>query len=589
MTLGLSLSQGRRRLDERFVVGAANVGAVAVSLALWTVGMATIELGGMTDLGLVSVLPVTAVSGLLLLCVSFAFAVRRDPETGMMLLHVAALIVMLFAIPAIVEQVPRFNVAWRHVGITDVLLRTQQIDPRIDAYFSWPGFFAFSALLTQAAGLRSTLDLVAWAAVAFNLLYLVPLLLILRAATRDLTVIWFGVWIFYLANWIGQDYYAPQAYGYFIYLLIIGLLLIYFGGEGRPIWPIPQRLFAAPMAVARPQLAPHQRAGLLAVILVMFGALSASHQLSPFALVGVVIVLGALGRITLSGLPALMIVILGTWLSYMTVTYMQGHVGDMIARIGSVDNTVAANLTDRFRGSSEHFAVIVVRSVTSVALWSLAAGGWVRQLMSRRVDLTWAILAVAPFTLLLLQSYGGEILLRVYLFGLPFMSLLAASALLGSRGRSPRRVLAVVLASSILFLGSFLVSRYGNERVDMITPGEAIGMAKLYEIAPPESQLVAVASNVFWKYRDYELYHYAVVTEAVLDLDLPAIVETLRARPGSAGYLIVSRAQLAALQLSYSMPTERWDRLRTELRQTPGVRIAYENPDITIYTTSASR
>lgn len=114
-------------------------------------------------------------------------------------------------------------------------------------------------------------------------------------------------------------------------------------------------------------------------------------------------------------------------------------------------------------------------------------------------------------------------------------------------------------------------------------------MSKLYEIAPPDSQLVALSDNVFWKYRDYELYHYAVVTDAVLDLDVPAIVDTMRARPGTAGYLILSRAQLAALQLSYSMPTERWDELRTELQQTPGVRIAYQNPDITIYTTSPSR
>lgn len=589
MTLGLSVSFGRRLLDERFVVGAVSVGVVAISVALWAVGMATLELAGMTDLGLVSVLPVTAVGGLVLLCVSFAFTLRRDAGIGITLLHVVALIVMLFAIPAIVEQAPRFNVAWRHVGITEVLLRTQQIDPRIDAYFSWPGFFALSALLTRAAGLSSTLDLVAWAPAAFNLLYLAPLLLILRAATGDRTVVWFGIWIFYLANWIGQDYYAPQAYGYFIYLLIIGLLLTYFGAGGRPMWPIPQRFFAGQMAVSRPQLGPLQRAGLLAVILVMFGALAASHQLSPFAVVGVVIVLAVLGRITLSGLPAVMIVILGTWLSYMTVAFMQGHLGDMIARIGSVDNTVAANLTDRFRGSPEHLAVIVVRSLSSVALWSLAGVGSVRQLMSRRIDLTWTILAGAPFTLLLLQSYGGEILLRVYLFGLPFMSLLAASVLLGSRNRSPRRVLAVVLAGSILFLGSFLVSRYGNERVDMITPGEATGMSKLYEIAPPDSQLVALSDNVFWKYRDYELYHYAVVTDAVLDLDVPAIVDTMRARPGTAGYLILSRAQLVALQLSYSMPTERWDELRTELQQTPGVRIAYQNPDITIYTTSPSR
>jgi len=582
-----SLSLSRGALAERDQADVVGIGLVVISFALWSVGMATIELGAMTDLGIASVMPIVAIVGLVLLSISFALSLRRQAGFRIVLLHVVALIVMLFAIPAVVEQFPRFNVAWRHVGIAEVLIRRGEIDPSIDAYFSWPGFFALSAFLTEAAGF-STLDIVAWAPVAFNLLYLAPLLMIMRSATGDQTVAWFAVWIFYLANWIGQDYYAPQAYGYFIYLLIIGLLLTHFSGDGRPVWPIPHRLFAGPMAAPRPRQGPLQRAGLLAMILVMFGALCASHQLSPFALVAVGVVLALLGRISVSGLPAVMVVILGTWLSYMTVTYLQGHLSDMIARIGSVDETVAANLTDRFRGSPEHLVVLVVRSASSVVLWSLAAVGAGQQILSRRVDLTWTILAGAPFTLLLLQSYGGEILLRVYLFSLPFMALLAASALLGPR-RAPRgRVLGVVLGASILFLGSFLVARYGNERMDMITPDEAIGMAKLYEIAPADSQLVALSDNVFWKYRDYELYHYDVVTDAALDLDVIDIVEAVRAREGTPGYLIVSRAQRAALALAYSMPAERWSELEARLARVPSLHVAYENPDITIYTTRPS-
>ena len=575
------------RFDERLIEKVISAGTLAVSIGLWAVGMATLDTDGISDLGLASVLPMPAMVGLALLCASFAFTLWRALDSRLAMLHVLALIFLLFGIPSIVEELPRFNVAWRHAGISEVLLRTGEINPRIDAYFSWPGFFTFTAFLTEAAGLASALDLLAWAPVVFNLLYLAPLLLILRAATPDPTVVWFGVWLFYLANWIGQDYYSPQAYGYFIYLLITGLLLTYFRGHGRPIWPIPRQFFAASIALERHWISPAQRAGLLAVILVMFGALSASHQLTPFALIGVVIVLVLLGRIILSGLPAAMVVIVGSWLSYMTVTYLQGHLADMVARIGSVDTTVAANLTDRFRGSPGHVAVLVVRSLSSVGLWSLAAVGSIREMMSRRTDLTWTILAGAPFTLLLLQTYGGEMLLRVYLFALPFMSLLAASALLGPLAPSPRRVLAVVMVGSLVFLGVFMISRYGNERMDLITPDEAAGMAKLYEIAPPDSQLVALSDNVFWRYQDYELYHYAVVTDEVLEFDVPGILATMRARADTPGYLIQSRAQLAALELFYSLPADRGDEIARALEGTPGVRIAYENPDITIYVAEA--
>ena len=34
-----------------------------------------------------------------------------------------------------------------------------------------------------------------------------------------------AVVVFLLANWPGQDYFAPQALGYFLYLLTIGILL----------------------------------------------------------------------------------------------------------------------------------------------------------------------------------------------------------------------------------------------------------------------------------------------------------------------------------------------------------------------------
>lgn len=564
-----------------------SAGMVVVSAALWFAGLGGIDLDAINDLGLVSVLPAETVAGLVLLSISFMFAQWRRLGDRVALGHVVVLIVLLFGIPPMVEVAPRFNVAWRHVGITDVLLRTGEIDPTIDAYFSWPGFFTLSALLTEVAGLASPLDVVSWAPVAFNLLYLPPLLLIFRGASQDSAVVWFAAWVFFVTNWIGQDYYSPQAYGYFVYVLIIGLLMRYYAAEARPMWPLPRGLFTAPITMNRVQLSPTQRAGLLALILVMFAALVASHQLSPFALLGSVIILALIGRITVTGLPAAFTVVLGTWLSYMTVTYLSGHLADMVARIGSVDSTVAANLTDRFRGSPGHVAVLVARSMFSVALWSLAGVGAVRLLLARRVDLTLPVLAAAPFTLILLQTYGGEMLLRVYLFALPFMSVLASIAVLGaSRARSWRRY-AAGLAIGLVFVAGFLVARYGNERMDMVTGDEIAGMQRLYDLAPLDAQLVAAHDNTFWKFRDYELYHYDVVTEQVLEGDVASIVGVMEERPGTPGFLVLSRAQFAALQLSHSMEASAWDDLKVRLSDRPRVEVVFENPDVTIFSTKA--
>ena len=223
--------------------------SVAGAAALWAIGMQSVDLASMTDLGLISVLPQVAMAGPILLTLSFIAIVAAGPYRGWLLaLHVVALIVMLFATPVIVEEAPRFNVAWRHVGIAEVLMRTGEVDPSIDAYFSWPGFFMLSAFLTEITGLDSGLDLISWAPVVFNLLYLPPLLLVFRAASADWRVVWLAVWIFYITNWIGQDYYSPQAFAYFLYLVILGVLLTWFARSPRPVWPIrhPSRRCSGP-------------------------------------------------------------------------------------------------------------------------------------------------------------------------------------------------------------------------------------------------------------------------------------------------------------------------------------------------------
>jgi hypothetical protein len=561
-------------------------GAVA-AVALWAVSLRSVDVARMNDLGLVSVLtPMTGIA-LLLLSISFAMGLTLRPHaTAVLVVQVVALIVMLFAVTAIVEPAARFSVSWRHAGIIEVLTRTGQIDPEIDAYFSWPGFFALGAFLTQAAGLASAIDLTPWAPLAFNLMYMPAVLLILRAGTSNPRVIWAGTWIFFVGNWIGQDYFSPQGLAYFLYLLIVGLLLTLFRAapqQGRiASW------FRPTDEPDGPRLRPFQRAALMSIVLLLFATTVYSHQLTPFAVIGIVIVLVFARRISAIGLPVVMLVLLGTWLSYMAVTYLGGHINQLISRIGNVDTTVAANLTDRFKGSPLHLAVLTVRSLTTIAIFSLAGVGAVDRFIRGRRDLTWPLLAAAPFGLLLLQDYGGEMLLRVYLFSLPFAAFLAAHAIVGI-GRAERVRHAVPVAAAIvLLLAGFMISRYGNERMDMTTTAEVQGMQQLYQIAPQGALLVAVSDNAFWKFTGYELYHYAIVNAAARIGDVPAIVDRMRQVPDRPSFLVVSRSQLAALELQSGLTSLDIDRLLAGIRGDPALRQVFANADVQIYETSAA-
>ncbi len=206
--------------------------APAAALALWvSVLLGNVPLGSMTDLGLISVLPARFWIALVLLCVSFCVLVRRGTASAFVLgAHVALLLAMLHATPAILYDTLRYQWAWKHVAITDYVMGHHGVDLSLGnatmvAYQDWPGFFTWNALLTGASGLSSPLSYASWAPFVSEALYGLPLMIIFRQLSGDPRVRWSALWIFYLGNWIGQDYFSPQGFAFFLYLVVIAVVL----------------------------------------------------------------------------------------------------------------------------------------------------------------------------------------------------------------------------------------------------------------------------------------------------------------------------------------------------------------------------
>ena len=192
------------------------------------------------------------------------------------------------------------------------------------AYFNWPGFFVLAALLSKAAGVRDLLPVAAWAPVGFALLYLPPLIVLMRALTSSPAVVWMAVWVFYLGNWVGQDYLSPQAFAFFLYLVLLAIVLTWLRSLSR-WWPPWAHVHVVPGPACSLGGSP-QRAGMVAIALLVFAAIVPSHQLTPFAVLPGIAGLVLARRCSARGLPVAMAVILGTWISFMTVAYLAGHV-----------------------------------------------------------------------------------------------------------------------------------------------------------------------------------------------------------------------------------------------------------------------
>jgi hypothetical protein len=601
---------GQRFLDElegrqwRLLLLSAPVLAAA---AVWTVSLQSVEIRQVGGAGLVSALPLPAFVALAVACGSFAVAVSRArPSQSVLVLHLVLMIYMLYGATALIEQVPSFNVSWRHVGIAKSIVNHGYVTPETNAYFNWPGFFLLAGLATKLAGLGTPLQLVPWAPVVFELLYLAPLIVISRAATSDPRLPWVAAWVFYLTNWVYQDYFSPQALTYFLYLALFAVLLHWF--SGRPA-AAATRLFGRATKVgstllveARPvgsnarrsPLSPGQRAALVVICFALIAATVPSHQLTPFAMLAGATALVALRLCSVSTLPAIILVLTVTWSVFAAGPYLNGHLG---AQVGPGQaGSILSSVTGRVVGSEAHVVVAYLRLATTFGLWTLAAVAALRVL--RRRHRQWAghvVLAAAPFTLMLMSAYGGEVLLRIYLFSLPFVAALTASILLAAAGRSGAGRGAVVLGLAGLVLAAgFLFTRYGNERVNLFTQSEVQAVERLYELAPPGSVLAAPNPDLPWNFKGVRAYRYTTLPRELQRFSRPDASPTgaqLAAQTARA----LDRRRVPAVYLVITRSTREYDsvvgqatwgsvaRLQRGVEQSPSFRTVYATRDAEIF------
>ena len=584
----------------------------AAAVGLYAASLPYIHAGAMNDLGLVSVLPWSTWLAFGLLTAGFITCWRRTDEvTWPLVVHVLLLIVMLYGLPGLVIHEPSGPIVFRHAGITENLIRTRTVNTKIDAYFSWPGFFMGLATLVKLGGVSSALSFATWATVAFNLLFLPPLLLLTRALTRDPRLVWGSVWIFYAANWIEQDYLAPQAFGYLCYLTILGLLLTYLrprqadlGEGGRFARRVRAVLRVRAADVPAPATSRWTAAAVVTLVVLAYTATVASHQLTPFAILIGVAVLVALGQCTARGLPLLMAVILALWDIFVAHGYISGHFGQLVSGFGDITNATSANITARISGSAQHLSVIRERLLLSGGLWLLALLGAIRRFRAGHADHAAAALCLAPLLLFGMQAYGGEMVLRIYFFMLPFTAFFAAAGLLPDRTpaavpsarlpgalRGGAAVAAFGLTITIV-LATCLLARYGNERADYFTPGDRAAMRVLYAQARPGSEFAVEQPYLPWKYQQYDQHRYLSV-ESMLDQQHPPspaqavrrISQDLRPGPGHpAGFVILTRSQRVYAEMFGGLLSPgyigNFERL---LRKSPDFRLLYANSDAQIY------
>ncbi|MEU7304003.1 lipopolysaccharide biosynthesis protein [Streptomyces sp. NPDC007206] len=569
---------------------------IAALLLYWVpaLRLGEADLDRMGGLGLVSVLPLPTLLGAALLVTVFAALLwLRREHRALLLLTLLATVVSLHALPAVIETEPRFPTAWQHLGFLDYIDRTGSAVPDLDARWSWPGFFAVAAFVGRACGVTDFTEVIRWWPTAIQLAYLAPMSLLTRSLRASWRAKWTGVWLFVLCGWVGQDYFSPQGFTYLLYLMFVAILLVWFRPP-RVIWT----RFRPGEAEVEPA-GRRQRAVLLLVLIGLYAASVPAHQLTPFVMLGVLAALVLLGRSELRGLPLLFAVLVAVWVGFMAEPYWSGHFNDLFGGVGGVGSNVSTSVSGRIQGGdSTHKLVLYTRVLLAGSVMAFACWGWWRRRFHRYRERSLLVLTFVPFLGFGMQSYGGEMALRVFMFAVPGAALLGALALFPRTGatageRAKDRVslapLAALLAG-LLLIGGFLVARWGNESFERTRPGEVAAMNWVYAHDRPTVRLLWLTQDTVndvtpampWGAKDMERVDYVPTLAPADPVLVSGLVKALK-DAGPNAYLMINRSQVTYLQLDAGYSATWEPRLIENLDNRQELTKALVNDDVTVY------
>jgi hypothetical protein len=456
-------------------------GGLFVSFVLWLLALPQIGGAPPSVFGLLVSGPVFLPLALLGVVVVLLAAVRGR-RTAMIGVSAAGLVLLTRATASFVVSEPINSWTYKHIGVVEELQRQHHVVSGSDIYMNWPGMFAASAWLSDASGVPA-IDLARWVTPVVHIVIALQVAALARVLGADRAGSATAAALAVAVNWVGQDYFAPQA-------LAICL--------------------AAGVLVLLVQSDTSRTSALLALCL--FGVIVATHQLTPFWLVGVTVVLAVLRRVPWWLTVAMLAVLIGYVIPrYGAISGYGLFTGfDLVGNAAS--NVAPSSAPGRTVGGvfARSACLLMWGATLLVLLARVRRLGWWRGWRSPEVTVP-AVLAFSSFVILGGQSYGGEAVLRVVLY-----STLGCSAVLGPALLTALRGRAVLVGAAtvwtVVLAAVTAQASFGQWPVNLMRSEDVAAATWLSEDAQG-----SVVIPVLWDwpglFSDYDRYVDATVEE----------------------------------------------------------------------------
>ncbi|GAA3523429.1 hypothetical protein GCM10022222_01830 [Amycolatopsis ultiminotia] len=446
-----------------------------LAVVLYVLFLAPVDPGKLGSLGLIAAVHPAVLVAFVVLATAFVLEVRAPQRRAWLLTLLTVLaLVGMYGLPSITEPVARLPVAWLHAGWADYIGAHGEVLHGFDARFSWPAFFAATAWLSDLAGIGNPEALLAWAPPVLTGLAAIGVHAVATAVLGRGRVPWLAAWVFLCVNWVEQDYFSPQGLVFLLYLGALAVVFRWLCGD----------------------VAPRRRIVASFGLVLLLVALAPTHQVTPFAFAAILFVLTVTRKMRVPWLLAVAILTPLTWLVLGASDYWVGHLHVLTGGIGDLSGAVQENVQARVSGDPGRFTVLGFRFGLVGLLGVLALAGWWGLRTPRGRPIVLGVAAIVPAGLVALQSYGGEMLLRSYLYSLPLLCTLAGAGLdrwlrtARARKLGTAAVIVVLGASSVVLVGA----RGGNDSYVAFRASDREVVAEAYRLARPGQRIAALTA-----------------------------------------------------------------------------------------------
>jgi GT2 family glycosyltransferase len=399
-------------------------------------------------------------AGVLLVLAAITLA-WRGPHERYAAFAVGSLVLALTLTPALVYGMPRSQSAGKHIELVQTILIAHHLHAGEGIYFAYSGFFAAIAWLCRVAGVSDSLGLATLWPVLMGLVRLAELSFLFGQVLEGRRRRWAAITLVVLVDAIGADYFSPQAVGYVVGLGVYGVAV-----SSRRV--LSSRL--------------------VTVLLIASGcALAPTHELSPYIVGGVLIVLAAFGCARPRWAPLAILIPAGIW-----ALANRGVLGGYFSLSSLFDlSNFAPPHTSTAPGLSRLPIVGYSAHALALGLSVLVVGALIGFARHRHEPWARAYLCSAGVgaLLLLANPYGNEGIFRCSLFGIPWLALLAVYAV---ERPSPLIRYGAWSALSVGLLATFLVAAFGMDASGVMRHSDLDAWRSFAHAAPANSDLLAI-------------------------------------------------------------------------------------------------